>query len=65
MKDNEYIAGISVRNPKDFTPKSYYEEMDAMAAYERRAKIYYLWLRLGAWVAFVLGFAVALRWISR
>ena len=65
MSNNKYIAGIQVRNPKDFTPKSYYEEMDAIAAYERKAKTYYLLLRFGAWVAFVVGFLLAFRWMAR
>lgn len=32
----QYIAGISVRNPSDLTPKSWYAEMDAQAEAQRK-----------------------------
>jgi hypothetical protein len=65
MKNNEYIAGIAVRTPKDFTHPSVYAEMDRQALHDRKIKKFYLVSRFVGWVAFVLGFLLAIRWLSK
>jgi hypothetical protein len=65
MRLQDYQAGVQVRNPTDFTHKSVYEEMDRQAAHGRKMRTYYLVFRAASWFAFVIGFLVALRWITR
>jgi len=62
MKDeHQYMAGISVRNPTDFTPKAWYEEMDRQAKAERTYRIRFrIWEAL-AYLGFFIGMFLILK----
>ena len=59
--DNPYIAGVAVRNPSDFTPKSWYAEMDAQAEQHRKWRFRQrIWMFL-AYVGFFVGMFLFLK----
>jgi len=61
MKDNEYIAGISVRNPTDFTPKAWYDEMERQAKADKAWRIRFrIWEAL-AYIGFFVGMLLFLK----
>ena len=61
MSDNEYIAGVSVRNPSDYTTKVWYDEMERQAKAERAWRIRFrIWEAL-AYIGFFVGMFLFLK----
>jgi len=59
--DNQYIAGVSVRNPSDFTPKAWYDEMEAQAKADRAWRIRFRIWEFLAYLGFFLGMLLILK----
>ena len=61
MSEKEYIVGVSVRNPSDFTPKAWYDEMDRQAKAERAWRMRFrIWKAL-AYIGFFVGMFLILK----
>lgn len=59
MKNNhEYVAGIAVRNPQDFTPKEVYAEIDRQAKHTRRVGYVLNALRIFVFLLWMTWFGV-------
>lgn len=61
MSDNKYIAGVSVRNPSDFTPKAWYDEMDRQAKADRKYRIRHRLYEALAYLGFFIGILLILK----
>ena len=61
VSDKEYIAGVSVRNPSDFTPKVWYDEMERQAKADKACRIRFrIWEAL-AYIGFFVGMFLILK----
>jgi hypothetical protein len=60
-EENQYIAGVSVRNPSDFTPKAWYDDMEQQAKADRSFRIRFrIWEAL-AYLGFFIGMLLILK----
>ena len=60
-KQMEYLVGVSVGTPRDFTPKAWYDEMDRQARAERSWRIRFrIWYFL-AYLGFFIGMLIILK----
>jgi hypothetical protein len=60
-EENQYVAGVSVRNPSDFTPKAWYDEMEQQAKAGRDRRIRFRIWEAVAYLGFFIGMLLILK----